>query len=128
MLEGNLLGHIISKDGIKIDPSRVQDIQNIGFSRSKKEVQSFLGKVNFLRRFIPNFAEIVKDVTGMLRKDSIIKWTTWEKDSFIEIKHALAKAHVLISLDFTKDFLVFLFASEHTIAGVLLQKNSQNME
>jgi hypothetical protein len=57
MLEGNLIGHIISKDGIKIDPSRVEAIQNIGFPRSKKEVQSFLGKVNFLRRFIPNFVE-----------------------------------------------------------------------
>jgi hypothetical protein len=76
MLEGKLLGHIISKDCIKIDPSRVESIQNIDFPRSKKEVQSFLGKVNFLRRFIPNFAEIVKVVTNMLKKENIIKWTT----------------------------------------------------
>lgn len=128
MLEEKLLGRISSKDGIKIDPSRVQAIQNIGFPRSKKEIQSFLGKVNFLRRFIPNFAEIVKAVTGMLKKDSIIKLTIEEKDSFTEIKHALTKAPVLISTDFTKDFIVFSFASEHTIAGVLLQKNSRNKE
>lgn len=38
MLEGKLLGHIISKDGMKIDPNRVQAIQNIGFPRSKKEM------------------------------------------------------------------------------------------
>ena len=55
MLEGKLLGHIISNDGIKIDPIRIEAIQKIGFPRSKKEVQSFLCKVNFLRRFIPNF-------------------------------------------------------------------------
>ena len=60
----------------------------------------------------------------MLKKDSIIKWTTKSKDSFTEIKHALTKAPVLISPDFTEDFLVFSFALEHTIAGVLLQKNS----
>ena len=38
MLERKLLGHIISKEGIKIDPSRVEEIHNIGFPRSKKEV------------------------------------------------------------------------------------------
>ena len=76
MLEGKLLGHIISKDGIKIDPSRVEAIQNNGFSRSKKEVQSFLHKVNFLRIFIPNFAKIVKVVTNMLKKENNIKWNT----------------------------------------------------
>ena len=55
--EGKLLGHIISKDGIKIDPERVSVILKVGEPRSKKEIQSFLGQVNFLRRFIPSFAE-----------------------------------------------------------------------
>jgi hypothetical protein len=56
MEEGKLLGHIISEKGIKIDPDRVVSIQQIGLPRNKKEIQSFLGKVNFLRRFITNFA------------------------------------------------------------------------
>lgn len=55
MIEGKLLGHIVSNDGIKIDPNRVTTIQQIEQPRNKKEVQSFLGKVNFLRRFILNF-------------------------------------------------------------------------
>jgi hypothetical protein len=58
MQEGKLLGHIISKEGIKIDPNRVEGILKIGTPRSKKEVQSFLGKVNFLRRFIPNLEKL----------------------------------------------------------------------
>ena len=53
MLEAKLLGHIISKDDIRIDPSRVHAIQNIGFPRSKKEIQSFLGKVNFSKKIYP---------------------------------------------------------------------------
>ena len=65
---GKLLGHIISEGGIKIDPNRVSAIQRLDLPRSKKEVQSFLGKVNFVRRFIPNFAEVVKHITKMLRK------------------------------------------------------------
>jgi hypothetical protein len=55
--EGKLLGHIISKDGVKIDPSQVESIQNIPLPRCKKVVQSFFGKINFIRRFIPNFAK-----------------------------------------------------------------------
>jgi hypothetical protein len=75
MEEGKFLGHIISKQGIKIDLSRVEGILKIGTPRSKKEVQSFLGKVNFMRRFIPNLVEITKHITNMLRKGSEIKWT-----------------------------------------------------
>jgi hypothetical protein len=74
--EGKILGHIISKEGIKIDANRVEWILNIGTLHSKKEVQSFLGKVNFLRRFIPNLVEIIKHITCMLRKGNEIKWNS----------------------------------------------------
>jgi hypothetical protein len=126
--EGKLLGHIISKEGIKIDPNRVEGILKIDTPRSKKEVQSFLGKVNFLRRFIPNLAEIIKHITCMLRKGNEIKWNPEAKKYFEDIKVALTKAPVLASPDFTKDFILFSFASEHTIVGVLLQKDEQDFE
>jgi hypothetical protein len=72
--EGKLLGHIISKEGIKIDPSRVEGILKIETTCSKKEVQYFLGKVSFFRIFIPNLEEIIKHITCMLRKGNKIKW------------------------------------------------------
>jgi len=59
--EGKLLGHILAKEGVKIDPKRVEAINNIPMPRNKKNIQVFLGKINFLRRFIPNYAEIVKE-------------------------------------------------------------------
>jgi hypothetical protein len=46
----------MSKDGIKIDPSRIEAIQKIDHPRNIKELQFFIGKINFLRRFIPNLA------------------------------------------------------------------------
>jgi hypothetical protein len=128
MEEGKFLGNIISKEGIKIDPNRVEGILKIGTPRSKKEVQSFLGKVNFLRRFIPNLAEIIKHITNMLKKGSEIKWTPEAIKSFEDIKVALTKAPVLASPNFEKDFILFSFSSEHTIAGVLLQKDEHNFE
>ena len=126
--EGKLLGHIISKEGIRIDLDKVKGILKVEELRRKKEIQSFLGQVNFLRRFIPSFAEILMDITDMLRKDHEIKWTVGAKKAFKGIKQAISEALALISLDFEKDFLVFSYASEHTVAVVLLQKNDQGEE
>jgi hypothetical protein len=128
MQEGKLLGHIVSVKGVRIDLSRVEAIQALSVSRSKKEVQSFLGKINFLRRFVPNFAEEVKLITAMLRKGNEVKWTSGSRNSFEHIKKALSEALVLISTDYSKDFLIFSFTSPDTVAGVLLQTNKNGLE
>ena len=100
----------------------------ISLPRSKKDVQSFIGKINFLRWFIPNFAETIKQITTMLKKDQEVKWTTEAKNSFEKIKMALTEAPVLVSPDFTREILTFSFASEDTLAVVLLQKNKDGLE
>jgi hypothetical protein len=128
MEEGKLLGHIVSPEGIKIDPERVKAIQQIDIPRNKKSIQSFIGKINFLRRFIPNFAEIIKYITDMLKKDAEIKWIPEAKESFENIKQALIQAPVLINPNYSKEFLIFSFASEDTIVVVLLQRNDQGYE
>jgi hypothetical protein len=68
MKEGKLLGHIVLAEGVRFDSSRVESIQTLSHPRSKKEFQSFLGKNNFLRRFVSNFVELLKYITSMLRK------------------------------------------------------------
>eukprot|EP00253_Pinus_taeda_P022655 PITA_22655 len=123
--EGKLLGHIISKDGIRIDPARIEAILQIPHPRSIKELQAFLGNINFLRRFISNLAELIRLLNNMLRKDSSIKWTVEAKQAFEEIKMALTRTPVLTSPQFDRDFIIFSFASEHTIAVFLLQKDDQ---
>jgi hypothetical protein len=126
--EGKLLEHIISKDGIKIDPSKIEAIRKLEHPRNIKELQYFIGKKNFLRRFIPNLAELLGNITNMLKKYTKIKWDTESKQSFKQVKRALTQALILISPDFTKDFYLFSFASEHTIATVLLQTNNEGYE
>jgi ribonuclease HI len=128
MEEGKLLGHIVSPEGIKIDPERVKAIQQIDIPRNKKSIQSFIGKINFLRRFIPNFAEIIKHIIDMLKKDAEIKWIPEAKESFEKIKQDLIKAPVLIIPNYSKEFFIFSFASEDTIVVVLLQRNDQGYE
>jgi hypothetical protein len=118
----------VSRDGIKIDPKRVEAIDTINIPRNVKEIQSFLGKINFLRRFIPNFAEIMKLITDMLKKNNEVKWMAEAKASFACIKKVISEAPVLAIPDYLKDFIIFSFTSEHTLATVLLQKNEEGLE
>jgi hypothetical protein len=81
-----------------------------------------------LRIFIPNFNEIVKLITNMLKTDSEMKWTVEAKASFEQVKKTISKVPVLASPDYAKEFLIFSFTSEHTIVAVLLQKNEEGFE
>ena len=57
VLEGKLLGYIISKKGISIDPERIESISHIPLPHNKKSMQSFMGTINFVRRFVPDFSQ-----------------------------------------------------------------------
>eukprot|EP00253_Pinus_taeda_P030845 PITA_30845 len=84
--------------------------------------------MNFLRRFIPNLAELIRLLSNMLKKDAKVKWSLETKQAFGSIKTALTQMLVLTSPQFDRDFTIFSFASEHTIAAVLLQKDAQSNE
>jgi hypothetical protein len=71
---------------------------------------------------------MVKLITTMLRKENEVKWTVESREYFEQIKKALTEAPVLISPDYSKDFLIFSFASSDTVAVVLLQKNAEGLE
>jgi hypothetical protein len=115
MQEGKLLGHIVSTEGVQIDSRRVEAIQTLSLPRTKKEVEYFLGKINFLRRFVSNFSELVNHIMGMLGKGSEVKWTAKSRDSFNQIKKALNEAPMLIIPDYSKDFFIFSFDSFDTV-------------
>jgi hypothetical protein len=87
-----------------------------------------LGKINFLRRFISKFAELVKYITTMLRKGNKVKWTPKSREYFDHIKKALTEAPVLIGPDYSKDFMIFSFASFDTLVAISLQKNTKGLE
>ena len=113
---------LFPKNSIRIDPDMVSAIMKVEEPSSKKEVQSFIRQINFLRRFIPSFVEILMNITNMLKKDHEIKWIVYAKKSFRDIKQSISEAPMLVSPYFDIDFLVFSYASKHTIAAVLLKR------
>ena len=80
------MGHIVSKQGLNFDLARVEAIQMIPLPRRKKDIHRFLGKIKFLRRFVPNYAKIVIIIIDMLKKNVEVKWDKEERDSFARIK------------------------------------------
>lgn len=72
--KGRLLGHIISEHGISINLKRVQAIQMISYPISLNEVRSFIGKINFIWKFISRFMKVVKPIIAMMKEKSHIKW------------------------------------------------------
>jgi hypothetical protein len=75
-----------------------------------------------------NFVEIIRPITNMLKKYVDIKWSNEARSSFHRINKAPIEAHVLVSLDYSKEFTIFSFSSEENIVVVLLQKNDQGHE
>src|SRR6187399_3398086 len=80
--EVTYLGHVISKDGISVNPKRVQAILDWTPSKNVKQVRSFLGLASYCRRFLENFSKIAKPLTGLLHKGVKFEWTEKCQESF----------------------------------------------
>ena len=75
-----------------------------------KGMQSFIGAINFVRRFVPKFAQIVKPLQQMVKQSVQFKWTDTEKGAFNNIKATIAHAPSLKSPDFERYFILYTFA------------------
>jgi len=84
-------------------------------------MQSFLGKINFVRRFIYDFEKKFIPLQDLVKKYISFKWNKQQGFSFTKIKSAIADAPFLQSLDFNKDFTLYTFSSDTTFATMLTQ-------
>jgi hypothetical protein len=83
------LDHIISKGGISVDPSKVQDVLSWNTPTCVDDIQSFVGLAGYYRRFIEGFSKISKPMTELLGKDMKFNWTLACEASFQELKKRL---------------------------------------
>jgi hypothetical protein len=73
--EVELLGHIISGEGVAVDPKKVEAVTEWKQPKNVKDIRSFLGLAGYYRHFIENFSKIAKPMTNLLKKESKFKWT-----------------------------------------------------
>lgn len=106
----------------------VKNITHIPFLVNKKAMQSFLGKINFLHKFISDYTQIVKLLQEMLKKDMTYKWDKREKDAFTCIKQEIAEAPTLYRPKFRKYLWLYTFASDTSLVSIITQKDDQGNE
>ena len=113
------LGFILSQDGLKMDPAKVQAITDWPKPKKVKDIQSFLGFANFYRRFISDYSAIVVPLTRLTRKG--IKWNFSDeaRQSFEALKRAFTSAPVLTHWIPNKPIIVETDASDYALGAIL---------
>ena len=89
------MGHIISKDGISVDPSKIQDVINWKAPTSVPEIRSFLGLAGYYRRFVSDFSKIARSMTELLKKGVKFVWDDKCEQAFLTLRKLLTSAPCL---------------------------------
>jgi hypothetical protein len=102
LTEVSFLGHVISAEGVSVDPSKVKDVLNWMLLMNASEIQSFLGLAGYYHRLIKDLSKIAKPMMKLLEKNKAFEWTAECEASFEELKKHLTLASVLVLPDLTK--------------------------
>jgi hypothetical protein len=103
--EVEYLGHIVSREGVKVDPQNIQAITNWLIPKNIKSLRGFLGLTRYFHKFVKNYARIAGLLTSLLKKKSFV-WNEEATLAFSLLKHAICSTLVLETPDFGKTFIV----------------------
>ncbi|GKB79730.1 reverse transcriptase domain-containing protein [Tanacetum coccineum] len=120
--EVQFLGHVVNRNGIHVDPSKVESVKNWKTPESPTEIRSFLGLAGYYRRFIENFSKIAKPLTLLTQKNKVYVWGDKQEEAFHILKEKLCNAPVLALPDGPNDFVVYCDASNQGFGCVLMQR------
>lgn len=116
------LGHKIAGGQISMDSSKVKAIMDWEPPKTVSGLRSFLGLVNYYRRFIKGYSKRAAPLTDLLKKNIPWDWNEKCQKAFEELKHAVSEEPVLMLPDYSKPFEVQTDASDFAIGGVLMQE------
>ena len=122
MNEVEVLGHMLSVDGIKPVEKKVEIIKYWEAPKDVSGLRSFLGSVGYYRKFIPNFSKIANPLFQLLKKDVPFVWDKNCQSSFEDLKEKLLNYPILRFPDFKRNFIIRTDASYEGFGGVLIQK------
>ncbi|GJW00415.1 putative nucleotidyltransferase, ribonuclease H [Tanacetum coccineum] len=115
------LGHIVSADGIIMDPSKVEAITKWPRPTTVTEVRSFLGLAGYYRCFVKGFSRLALPLTQLMRKSEKFVWTDERQESFEELKRRLVSAPILTLPSGSGGFQIYSDASKKGLGCVLMQ-------
>ena len=115
------LGHIVSKDGLEVDPSKIEAVQKFPVPRSQAEVKSVLGLASYYRRFVPKFAEIARPLHKASETSTKFEWIPEAQDAFESFKLKLTSTPILAFPCLKEPFTLYTDASQFAMDAVLVQ-------
>ena len=125
--EVSFLGHILNENGILPDKAMVEKIRAIKMPSNKKDLEKFLGLVQFYSRLIPNFSEMIRPLNELRSQMTTFEVNQTVMDSFESIKTALSSKPCIKPYDLNSPIFLRVDASEYSVGGVLLQNGQPVM-
>ena len=116
------LGHIVSAEGVGVDPRKTQAVREFPQPLNLKALRSFLGLASYYKRFIPKFSSVAAPLHALTRKNAQFVWTPTCQQAFDHLKQLMTDAPVLAYPDFEQPFLLETDASGTGLGAVLAQK------
>jgi len=114
------LRHVVSRDGVKVDSTKIQAVTHWPIPSSIRQLRAFLELASYYRKFIRHFAVVTAPLTDLLKKDGF-KWSDRATATFRQLQQALAQAPVLTVRDFSQPFVLETDSSRSGIGAILSQ-------
>jgi hypothetical protein len=127
--EAEFLGHVVSKEGIKVDPKKIAAVKVWPQPSNTTEVRSFLGFANYYRRFVRDYSKIAAPLTDLTKSTVPYRWTPAATVAFEALKNSLMSTPVLMvpRTGVEEEFVLYTDASGFALGAVLLQDQGDGL-
>ena len=122
------LGMKVSKDGLQVDPEKLEAVRSLKAPTNTKQLRSLLGVINHLGRFVPHVQEALKPLNDLLKANRAWVWSHPQESALSAVKQLLTEAPVLAFFDPAKETIVSADASSFGIGGCILQRHGTSLK
>ena len=112
--------HLVTSDGLKLDPNKINAIANMSAPQNKMQLQSFVGLCNYLTSYVPHLTDVLAPLHGLTVKSIEFEWKQLHKEAFKKAKQAIATACTLQHFNNEEPIIIQADASSIAVSAALM--------